>query len=223
MRTWTIRIALLIVLASGFKGLSAQTFLDFVWDSLNVPSPSVVNVNDSVVYNFSLVNQSPSTFSDSLGFMIRTNVGSFVLMPEDTATIGPFGVKPFSIIDTVSLLRYGGGVNVVVVWPTSPAPIVTDSLRDTLTVIIVSIDPKIEAQPGLIVFPNPTRDQLYLSRAADLPPIRRTEIIAADGRLVADFPGLPTHTSVSQLPQGIYLLRIRDDSDRVSTHRFVRQ
>ncbi|MFN8398085.1 MAG: T9SS type A sorting domain-containing protein, partial [Bacteroidia bacterium] len=114
-------------------------------------------------------------------------------------------------------------VNVVVVWPTSPAPIVTDSLKDTLTVILVSIDPKIDAQPGLIVFPNPTRDQLYLSRAADLPPIRRTEIIAADGRLVAEFKGLPKETSVAHLPQGLYLLRIHDDQERVSTHRFVRQ
>lgn len=223
MRLWIVRLTLLSVFVLGVVPLRAQIFLDFEYDSLTFPNPSVANVGDSVMYDFTLRNQSGTPFIDSLTFHISTNAGTFELAAFDSVSIASFDTAMFHLQDTVSLLRYGGGVNVIVVWPTSPSPIVTDSLRDTLTVLFVSIDPKIEAHPGLIIYPNPTRDQVYLSRSADLPPIRRTEIIAADGRVVADFPGLPTHASVADLPQGIYLLRIRDDLNRVSTHRFVRQ
>lgn len=223
MRLWMIRFALLCFFGLGVQSLRAQIFLDFVFDSLTFPNPSVANVGDSVMYDFALQNQSGVLFQDSLIFHIRTNAGTFQLAAYDSVTIASLDTAMFHIQDSVSLLRYGGGVNVVVVWPTSPSPVVTDSLRDTLTVIVVGIDPRIEARPGLIVFPNPSRDQIFLSRAADLPPIRRTEIIAADGRRVADFRGLPQGTSVAHLPQGMYLLRIHDEQDGVSTHRFVRQ
>ena len=103
-----VRIALLLLTLMGSVPLSAQYSFHISWDSLNVPNPSVVNVNDTFRYDLTINNLTNSAFNDSLYFNLRTNLGGpFRIAAFDSVAISALGSQAFSIPDTASALRYG--------------------------------------------------------------------------------------------------------------------
>jgi hypothetical protein len=207
----------------GSVPLSAQFSFQITWDSLNVPTPSVVNVNDTFRYNFTLNNLTNSPFNDSLYFHLRTNLGTFRIAEFDSLPIAALGSRNFSILESASAQRYGGGVNVVVVWPTSPAQITTDSLIDTLTVIVTSIDPAFEQGLPIEVFPIPSQQEIFFRLRDNKVVIRRSEIINLSGLVIRSYDSLPRSMSVEDLAAGIYFIRIEDDLGRTAHLKMVKQ
>lgn len=220
------RLAFITLLLFGMIGgarLQAQFIFDVTWDSLNVPSPSVVNANDTLRYDFAVTNTTNSPFLDTLIMKIRTPQGVFTLATYDSMFIQAFGTEFFSIPDTAYAVRYGGGVNVVVIWPTSPSPIVTDSLIETLTVITTSIDPAFEHGLPIDVFPVPGQQEVFFRLRDNQLSIRRSEIQNMAGQVIRTYVGLPRQISVADLAPGIYFMRIEDESGRMAMLKMVKQ
>ncbi len=219
-----VRIALLLLTLMGSVPLSAQYSFHISWDSLNVPNPSVVNVNDTFRYDLTINNLTNSAFNDSLYFNLRTNLGGpFRIAAFNSIAIAALGSQAFSIPDTASALRYGGGVNVVVIWPTSPAQITTDSLIDTLTVIITSVDPAFSQWLPIDVFPVPSQQEVFFRLRDNKVVIRRSEIINLSGLVIRSYDELPRSMSLEDLAAGIYFIRIEDELGRTAHLKMVKQ
>lgn len=221
MRAWIAVLTLLFLF--GFGRTFGQITFTMVYDSMNFPTPTTQNQGGIVNYQFRLDNNSPATFQDSLYFFLRTPQGTFLLESYDSITIGPFDTTTFVIPDTVVALRYGGGVNVVVVWPTAPSFISSDSAYGTLTVTPVSVDPLSHAGPRVHVYPNPCHQALYFTQDRNALPVARVELMDQTGQVILQHAGLPHHLPISELPPGLYLLRIHDEQRGCATFKVVKQ
>lgn len=216
-------ITLLLLTLVGGTRVQAQFTFSMTWDSLNVPSPSVVNQNDTFRYDFTVNNLTNSTFSDSLIFKLRVAQNTFTLAAFDTLQIQPLGSRFFSLSDTAYALRYDGGVNVVVVWPTSPSQITTDSLIATLTVLSTNIEDAIVQGLPIDVFPIPSQQEIFFRMREGNVSIRNSEIRNLSGSVIFSCDGLPRMVSVVDFPAGIYFIHIEDELGRIAHLKMVKQ
>ncbi len=191
--------------------LSAQPQLQILGDSLmGLISPNNVALNDTVTYAFNVENIGNVDFSDTLIINARVGSNTFVLADLGVQFIPVFGSEPFTVIDTVTLARYDGGVNVVVIWPTSPH-ISGDSTMDSLTVQLVGIKDGSKNFLNIQAFPNPTNGDIYL-RSNSAANITKTSIISLNGQVLQSGEGLSSPLQMSELAQGLYFVKIETDS-----------
>lgn len=201
---------LLLLTLLGFGQLQAQLSFHVSWDTGNVPFPRTQIFNDTVRYTLTLTNLTATPFSDTVDFQLRTTLGTFQIASFDSVNIAGFGSETFTFLDSTLASRYGGGINVVVVWPTSPSPMQTDSLRDTLRINTVSVDPPSWGQQ-IEVFPVPSEGEVHLRQHSQAILIRRTELVDVTGRVIRSYGGLPSMISVHDLPKAVYFIRLEDD------------
>jgi hypothetical protein len=214
---------LLLLTILGLGRVQAQFLFNVSWDSTQVPSPASQVFDDTVRYTLSITNNSPAFFADTINFRLRTSLGTFTIASFDSAFIPAFATVPFTFLDSTSSLRYGGGVNVVVIWPTSPTPIWTDSLIDTLTIITVSVDPGKEDGPAIAAFPVPGHDRLYLRNHDPMTIVTATEMQDVAGRVIFRDNNLPPSIPIAHLPDGVYFIRVMDATGRVTTLKMLKQ
>lgn len=77
---------------------------------------------------------------------------------------------------------------------------------------------------GLQVWPNPTQDQLHISLSADLPANALLRILDLSGRtqLLERITTDPMQLSISQLPAGVYLIRVESELGVSGVEKVVR-
>lgn len=215
-------LSLLFVSLLCIGSLRAQVSFFLTWDSVNVPAPNVQASNDTVLYTLTLNNGTGSQFFDSLYFHLRTSLGTWVIASFDSTLIAPFGTKTFSFRDSTLSSRYGGGVNVVVIWPTSPSQIQTDSLIDSLTILLVDVDPLFSEAIGIDVFPIPSQMEIFFRQHDHSAIVISTEIQNLEGQVLRRIRGLPDSLSVAELPSGMYFIRFLDDLGRNTVIKVVK-
>lgn len=221
----TKSILCLFLLFLGFAaGAQAQQFPFFItYDSLTFPDPDTAAYGDTVRYSFVMHNQSGNAFADSVQIHLRTSQGTFLLADLQAQSVPVGDTLMVSILDTVSQARYGGGVSVVVIWPTSPSLLLADSVRGVVYITSVSIDPGHEADFGLLAFPNPTSGDIAFHQRADALGIEETWLCNVSGQVIDRWAGLPGRVDLDTYPAGTYLLRLRATSGAVATVRVVRR
>jgi hypothetical protein len=146
-----------------------------------------------------------------------------------------YGSQKSGVINLVAGQKYyveilhkegGGGDNVAVGW-TGPG-------ISTITVIGgVNISPyqtsggprlateSFSTESGIRVYPNPVGDELTLSGLAEP---SQVDIMSQDGRVIRRHEGVQNQSQlrVSELPKGLYILRVFNDSQGVTTHKILK-
>lgn len=223
MQARVVVFTLLLLSLVGFSRLEAQIFPFHVsWDTGQVPLPRVQTFDDTVRYTLTLNNLSAVAFQDTIDFHLRTTTGTGIIATFDSVSIPAFGSLEFTFLDSTLNTRYGGGINVVVVWPTSSTQIDTDSLVDTLIINTVGVLPPHD-KALLDVYPVPTTENVYLRMREQGVFVRRTELVDLTGRVIQSFLGLPPVIPLSDYPKGLYFIRTEDESGQHSTFKVVKQ
>ena len=79
---------------------------------------------------------------------------------------------------------------------------------------------KLEREPGFKVFPNPARNNLFISEAE---PGCNIEIISVDGKLVYQTVDYNGSLDISFLPAGIYFLKVENVGEPAEIKKFIKQ
>jgi hypothetical protein len=219
-----LKLTLLFALLVAFIGVNGQISFHLTYDSLNFPTPSTQSFGGTVRYQFAIHNNSGTAFIDSLRIKFRSNTGVFTLVEYDSVVIPIGGVFNVDTIDTVSVGRYGGGINILVIWPTAPNPVLTDSIKDTLIVLTVGVDEGLSNTLPIDVFPIPSQEELFFRHRDPLSvPIVATEIWNVSGQRLRRFKGLPWEVYIGDLPQGLYFIRIEDEQGQSMRVKMIKQ
>ena len=75
---------------------------------------------------------------------------------------------------------------------------------------------------ALILFPSPANDHITVELAGRA--ALQAEVIGVDGRLISITPiaGLRFSVDISALPEGVYVLRLRDREGVIGQRRFLK-
>jgi hypothetical protein len=204
----------------------AQTTFLIGYDSLNFPDPDTSSFGNSVRYEFDMQNVSGSSFSDTLRFMIRVNGGLPQLLGDSgIVTIGPALTKHFIFDDTVSALRYGGNINIVVIWPTSPSPIAVDSMYGMLFVYegMGLKDGWDFASFDVGLYPVPTEAVLYTRLKEPQVRVLQTQLTNVMGNVLWKEDGLPSEILMSDFSAGIYFVRVTLEDGRIGRFKVIKR
>ena len=192
-------------------------------DSTSITPPDPIYLGDSINYNFVVVNTGQDTLMDSIFIMQRIDtavyqIGGYfkVMVPQDTLMIG--------IKEQVLSPKFGGGVHVVVIWPTAPSHTTTDSIKREITFIdtLTWIGEPGLPQYKLDAYPNPTQNKLNFR--AKFPPhvLLGMEMYESTGKLIDKWDHLPDFIEMNNYPHGIYFLHARFDKGQTKVFKLIR-
>ncbi len=217
-----VTLSLLLLMFCCFGASKAQFAFHIEYDTVGFSLPDSGSYGDSLPLDFRIYNNTTTPFADVVTFFMRTSQGTFVLGDTVGMTIPPGGNRVASVVDTLTFARYGGGISIIVIWPTSPSFMDTDSIKDEIKIIPLGIDNGDTKDFGVVIFPNPTTDQLYFRRSSWLP-IKETSLVNSSGQVILRQDGLPLHLDLGDLAAGFYYLRLRAPSGAVANFKIVRQ
>lgn len=220
-RKWLLSLLLFVLVCCGNLAAQLPNF-HFVWNPASNPSPSTVPFDDTLKYVFTLENTNALSFVDSMHFNMRTSLGTFRIASYDSVVIPANGAYGFIVTDSSKSYKYTGGINVVVIWPTSPSMITTDSLVDTLTVITVGLWPSNPLEDEVNVYPVPTSGMLYFQYSLPRPAFARMEVTNAAGQVVRKFVGSPSSISLDGLSAGTYWLTFLTEHGPFTSVRVIK-
>lgn len=194
-----------------FGPLYGQNTLFVSYDSTNWVFPTQVGPNDTIAYTLRVSHNLATAYTGPFEITLRANGGApFTLYSDSLETIpaGSMG-KQYSLSDSIDLSRYGGGINIVVVWPTAPNFVTVDTAYGEFTVTDVSVPEAIREIYHLDVYPNPSSGILNLQ--ASFATRQVTELLLSDvqGRILRREKGLPRQISLEGLPASIYFIEVR--------------
>lgn len=205
---------LLLPLLFGCQFALAQTVIfDVTFDSSTVANPNIVNFGDNITYSFSVTNIGNTQFSGDM--LIMRRVDSVQVYPIDTlvgVTLGVNATIPVIVNDSIFSPRYGGGINILVIWPTATMPGVAVSTLDTVNSEIY-VDPFTQIDGGIsykpaTIYPNPAQHTLNLLLPDPVRTPERFSIINVQGQIVREMEATSLQMDVSELPSGMYFLQI---------------
>lgn len=192
--------------------LKAQAHLVIVPDSLNFVSPQPASFGGSVTYRFQVVNIGNADFNDSIKIRASVNGGPSFLLADSAGYFLPAftGFANFVVDDSVSIARYGGGVNIVVIWPTSPnlPDLDVDSISDTVFVTPMALEDGLLSQAQILAYPNPTTGELHFIARGQLPRMSGAHVFGVDGKLLRSYEAMPQSVDLSEFPAGLYFVRL---------------
>lgn len=217
-----------IALSSLFGNLHSQTFnfQIFPADSNQFPRPipGPYFYNDTLNFEFDIFHTDSAFFNDSIWILQKVNSG-----PVDTVistfldTLTQFQQYRTNFRDTIIPARYGG-INVVVIWPSAPNVIATDSAKviDFFVKNGVGIGEP-SSLSRIKIYPNPTADLARIEHDIRNHLVKSLELYTIDGRLIRKMDEIPDKVDVGYLADGHYLLRLTLISGESQTMRLVKQ
>ena len=205
-----------------FSAAQAQFIFHVEYDSLSPALPDSGVYGDTFNVGFRIYNNGLTNFNGPVTMQMRTGQGIFQLGDSATLSIPSQTSAVISAFDTLTFARYGGGVAIIVIWPTSPNFMNTDSLKDSIRILSMGIENGTEADFGVMIFPNPTADQLFFRGQSGIP-VRETVLTNMAGQVILRRQGLPRELSLEDLPTGYYFLRLIAPSGAVATFKVSRR
>ncbi|MEM0998985.1 MAG: hypothetical protein AAGN35_18140 [Bacteroidota bacterium] len=211
MRQTCLITACAFAILLSFLPLRGQNNIFIAFDSTNWLAPNPVGIGDSVMYTFDVSHNLATAYMGPVDIMAQVGGGTpFSLFSTSMETI-PAGIpgKSYTLTDTVTLARYGGGINIVVVWPTAPNFVTLDTAFGELTVLPTSvIDPQLDRYP-LRIYPNPTARAVRIR--TQFPPVlvEETRLCDQQGRVLFRQDGVPIDVSLEGMTGGLYFLEIQ--------------
>lgn len=224
-----------ILLASAFLLLAS---LGFGQSILRISPAGISGLPDTVRYGDTLKNMAVTVLNDGplpvagqlLDVQSQFNGGLVaslgnLLIPTATPLLpGDSLVVPLDAF-VVSPQNSNNGSNIVVVWPASPTTQPGDSAEDTYYVDdVVAIQEAEYRNLGLTVYPNPASDQISVTVNGMSPSPMAIELRTIEGKLVYAQQSISNHQiDLSQLPVGMYLLRVTDPKGHSNTQKILKR
>ena len=205
-----------------FAPLAGQNTFSVAYDTVNWISPAQGGPFDTINYTFTVSHNLPGDYIGPIDIMARADsITPFMLFSTSVDSIPPGpGGKQYSIRDSIELSRYGGGINIVVVWPTAPNFVTLDTARGELTVIPASTPDPVKYD--LDIYPNPSNGLIRFRAGFPRTWIRETTLSDQQGRLLRREDGLPWQMSLDDLSAGVYFLNMRLKSGESLRYKVIR-
>lgn len=221
-------LLILAVLSFWCPSLQGQVYFSLTADTTGFATPDPVNQQDSLYFNFVVKNTGSQNYNDSLYIVRQVNafIDTIATIPQVILDTTPSDSEFISTGEMVTPARYGGGINVVVIWPTAPNSLIvtgTDSLVQEVTVIGSTSLPEPHGESMFLVFPNPTMDRIRFRTNLPLSAIQRWSLLGTDGKLHRQGEVLPHQLSLSGLPKGLYFIHLEFEGGGKRTLRINRQ
>ena len=194
---------------------------DTAYNGLTV-QPTIIVTNTGNAPFQGVINIGLSTDSSSFQYLY-SNSNAVLLVPGDTVqfTGGPAGTNGYTFDSTF----YRVGNNVVVVWPVTTAFVAVDTLHTNVYFTINQIQSIQEKEGirGLIAYPNPASDYIFLS--APFTKLEYVRIIDLSGREIVTHDAgnnNKTRIPIDRLAPGLYVLEVKGALNTRTFIRFVK-
>lgn len=205
----------------------AQTVVFTVdYDTNTVVQPGVVDFGDTVYYSFNVRNVGTVPFAGNLQIMRRKDSTNTYMIDSIAGVNLPVnGSIPVFVEDIVTLARYDGGINILVIWPTATVPGVVISTIDSVFGEVF-VNPTTgtdegKAFRGSTLYPNPAQQGFSLTMMD--PNLHPTQflLINAQGETARSWDNLPNRFDVSDQPTGMYYLVVRYSNGATERKPFI--
>ena len=217
----TLPVILSFIICLFCLDLNAQNSIDLGFGQNNINIPDTVTIGDSIWYSCWVVNNGEDVLAEnvlikaarydaSLGLVSNRTIGGQgpnFIYPNDSIHF-----VPGFLFEVVTNQNYLIGDNIVVIWPKADVP---NSIGQTnqhvyknlhvLSNAILSI-PEADKNSTSLFYPQPANDRLYFK---DTEQILRVKIFNVLGKEVVAYDNLTSSISISDLPQGVYLLKMQ--------------
>jgi hypothetical protein len=227
-----LNLLLIVVFAVLFSNqVHAQQTIISV-DTVYFPYDSAYCCGQSYSLNVKLKNLSNVAYTGSFELLFRTDKmvnnqdSSQVFYQNPVLTINALDSAIVTatgfVFDTTSSFRIGG--NIVVVWPRSVTGTVIqpDSFTTYINVMqLTGINDQYEHETGLITFPNPVNNTLFITDNDLKNPVEEVRIFDILGHLVLKTPFVKGFYDVSNYKNGVYILQIRRKNGNISTSKII--
>lgn len=211
MRQTILIAAFFCALLASVGSVRGQISFNVNYDSINFLQPTTAGFGDSLTYAIDVVNVSNTDFFGKVSFLRKVNNGPvdtiFTDSIDDTLAAG-FN-RPYLLTDTVLAARFGGGINVVVVWPTAPNVTTVDSAFGTLTVTGLGIPEDVHNAYPIVVYPNPTAGKIRFQTQFSPLLAQETTLMDQQGRTLRSLKRIPSELSLEGIPAGVYFVEVR--------------
>lgn len=202
----------------------------YITDSSGVNTITNLQQNSTVFYNVTIKNLSALgtiTFNDTLALKAMANNNPnniFTVYPQTVqlVTILPLDSVIVKFQDSVTSARYGGGGGggTIVIWPIAKSGIFTSIDSFTLGYTYSSIESVLPAAPSLwSVYPNPTQKEIFIKNNESKNKIEYVRFFNSQAVLVKEKNSDCTEIDISDLPNGMYFLLIRDMSGKQAIYK----
>jgi hypothetical protein len=130
----------------------------------------------------------------------------------------------FNVIETFDNTNgYRKGGNVVVIWPVASSLTTKDTLyKDVYVQEVVGIIENKELHRQFSVYPNPTRNAIYITNNSLNERGERVRIINLNGKLIYD-EQFKSKIDISRMASGIYFLNIALKTGEVLHYKIVKE
>lgn len=228
------------LLCAGAFHLQAQS-IGIVPNSLQIsvnqrPFSSVdtIQTGDSLTYQITFVNNGPVTINTPIDLIVQGTDSTvrdtlFDPLPSDSMGIGSTKTRTYEdmvdVADRLYMSDNGGGAIVVVVWPTVrllPNVQVTDSGRITL-VRDYPLSIKNTLGEGLVLYPNPSSDKVYMLVSAPNMKVDHVRIIDGLGRSCLHIPNPETSIDIGELSSGKYWVHLKFSDGSTAIRNFIKK
>lgn len=198
-------------------------FDSFFGDDYIVSPDTAACFNDPLNYNIILQNIGSSPYTGNVTVMMQTPLGVFIVDSLTVTAFGPGAMDSLYVVDSVSAARFGGGTNIIVIWPEVIGYPAADTVRDTIVVLCPSHADDALAQGHITAYPNPSLDGRFFLQTRGLV-TRNTplEVYDAAGRIVWRSASWSDEINLYLQPKGVYLLRAYPPNAEPVTVKLVR-
>jgi hypothetical protein len=224
MRRTILIAAFFCALLSISETVRGQVTFSVNFDTLNFIQPTTAGFGDSINYTIDVINNSNTDFIGRVSILRKVNNGIadtiFTDIINDTLVAN--SSRPYFLEDSVFPARFGGGINVVVVWPTAPGVTTSDSATGTINVTGVGIPEQLHDAYPITVFPNPTAGAIRFQTQFSPLLVHQTVLMDQQGRTLRSTQRIPSEMSLDGLSAGIYFIEIRLRDGAIRRFRVVK-
>jgi hypothetical protein len=223
------------------KKLLIVTLLSFLVNaighsqSLSVDSISAeANIPDTVNYNANLNHTFPVNISGGTPFTGTVWLIAGVDSSSGVISLDTIGFRNvvnkqndtimFTINETynnANAYRFGG--NVVVIWPVATGLNTLDTFQTNVFIIqAVGINNVQHLYNAISVYPNPTKDYIYINKKDQKIDVKHVRIYNLKGQLIYD-EKFRSKIDVSRLSEGLYFLKLETDEGEVLNYKLIKK
>lgn len=220
-----IILILLLSLFACIKGFSQNLLIDSLLAEVELPD--TVNYNDNLNHTI-IVNISGSIAYTGNVYLVATVDSSNGAQSTDTIATRFVQNK---LNDTITFTynetynnpnAYRVGGNVVVIWPIAATLNTLDTFNTNIYVLqLVGIDENESLYNSILVYPNPSKDYIYIQNKHKESRIKRVRIFSSNGRLIYN-EKLHSRIDISNFSKGIYLLNVELDGGEILHYKIIK-
>lgn len=118
---------------------------------------------------------------------------------------------------------YRVGGNVVVIWPIAAGLTALDTFQTDVYVFPnVGINDNIDLYNGFSIYPNPSKNYIHINKKDHKTHVKQVRILGVNGQIIYDEKFRPK-IDISNIPPGLYFLRLILEGDEKLNYKLIKQ